>query len=191
MDMSKIIALMMAIACSFVSCNSVAHSQKSQDQSVKVSTAKPAAPDSSIIPKSELVSGPGFQGAVFPADTDTPPDLQLYPASATFWTPTKGDVGAMEQNLPAFLKHSRNPRAGEVLKQLASYKRQYRGVVLRGRKQIFVRFFCEISSDSWMREETVVLMEGVASSVSVSLPERRRFRNFGSTERREFAAIPD
>lgn len=154
------IVLLVTVSCVLVGCNSTEHSQRSQDQRPQTPASKPVENPTATNLRPELVSGAGFQGVIFPADTKTPSELQLYPESATFWTPTESDIDVAERALPTFLKQSRDPRAREVLKQLDSYKRQYRGVILRGRKQIFIRFFCETSSDSWMKEETVVMDGG-------------------------------
>jgi hypothetical protein len=151
---------MLTVSCVLVGCNATEHSQRSQDERPQTPASKSVEIPNATNLGPELVSGAGFQGVIFPADTKTPSDLQLYPASATFWTPTESDIDVAERALPTFLMQSRNPRAREVLKGLDSYKRQYRGVILRGRKQIFIRFFCEISSDSWMKQETVVMDGG-------------------------------
>jgi|SRR5580700_3265848 len=152
--------MLMTVSCVLAGCNSTEHSQRSQDQRPQTPASQAVENPTATNLRPELVSGAGFQGVIFPADTKTPSELQLYPASVTFWTPTESDIDVAERALPTFLKQSRNSRASEVLKQLDSYKRQYRGVILRGRKQIFIRFFCETSSDSWMKEETVVMDGG-------------------------------
>lgn len=154
------IVFLVTVSCVVAGCNSTERSQRSQDQRLQTPASKPVENPTATKLRPELVSGAEFQGVIFPADTKTPPELQLYPASATFWTPTENDIDVAERALPTFLKQSRNPRAREILKQLDSYKRQYRGVIWRGRKQIFIRFFCETSSDSWMKEETVVMDGG-------------------------------
>ena len=160
MGVNARIVLIVTFSSVLVGCNSTEHSQISQDQRPQAPATEPIQNSTAANFRLKLVSGDGFQGVIFPADTKTPPELQLYPTSATFWTPTESDIDVAERALPTFLKQSRNSHAREVLKQLDSYKRQYRGVVLRGRKQIFIRFFCETSSDSWMKEETVVLDGG-------------------------------
>ena len=152
--------LIATFSCALVGCNSTTRPQASQDQPPQTPATAPIQNPTGSNLQPKLVSGAGFQGVIFPADTKTLSELQLYPASATFWTPTETDIDVAERALPTFLKQSRNSRAREVLRQLDSYKRQYRGVMVRGRKQIFIRFFCETSSDSWMKEETVVMDGG-------------------------------
>jgi hypothetical protein len=153
--------LIATFSCALVGCKSTTRPQASQDQPPQTPATAPIQNPTGSNLQPKLVSGAGFQGVIFPADTKTPPELRLYPPSATFWTPTETDIAVAEHALPTFLKQSRNPHAKEVLRQLDSYKRQYRGVVLRGRKQIFIRFFlCEISEDTWMKKETVVMDGG-------------------------------
>ena len=68
----------------------------------------------------------------------------------------ESDISEVEKSLKPFLEKSKNPKAAEILKRIESYKRQYRGIVLDGHKQIFICFFCETYSDNWMSEELVV-----------------------------------
>ena len=108
--------------------------------------------------KPTLVKGSGFFGVIFPANSEEMPGL--YPPGASYWTPLESDVIAAEDGLIPFLAKSKDPKAPEILKQIGAYKRQYRGIVLGGRKQIFIRFFCEISSEDWTSREMVVLDGG-------------------------------
>jgi len=108
--------------------------------------------------KSVLVRGDGYVGVIFPADSKELPGL--YPTSASYWTPSESDVVAAEKSLIPFLEKSKNPKAPEILKRIETYKRQYRGIVLHGHKQIFIRFFCETPSENWMSEEVVVIDGG-------------------------------
>jgi len=104
--------------------------------------------------KASLVRGPGFVGVIFPANTKAIP--KLYPAGVSYWTPSQSDVFAAEERLIPFLKNSNNPRVPEIVKRLETYKRQYRGIILGGHKQIVIRFFCETLSDDWISEEMIV-----------------------------------
>jgi hypothetical protein len=126
-----------------------------------------------------LVKGPGFEGVIFPANSKTTRvSVDLYPKGASFWTPAESDILSAEKALTPFLKQSHNPEAPEILKKLDTYKRQYRGVVLNGHKQIFIRFFCEISPDSWMTEETIVMDGGSCFFNLHYSPETKAFSNF-------------
>ena len=109
-------------------------------------------------PKPVLIRGDGFVGVIFPANTKELPGL--YPPSASYWTPSESDVLVAEKGLIPFLEKSKNPKAPEILKRIETYKRQYRGIVLRGHKQIFVRFLCETLSEDWMSDEVVVVDGG-------------------------------
>jgi hypothetical protein len=128
-----------------------------QVPAVQTSTAISGQPEASLA-KPTLVKGSGFVGVIFPANSEEMPGL--YPPGASYWTPSESDVIAAEDGLIPFLGKSKDPKAPEILKQIGSYKRQYRGIVLGGRKQIFIRFFCEISSEDWTSREMVVLDGG-------------------------------
>jgi hypothetical protein len=110
------------------------------------------------LPKPALVRGPGFVGVIFPANTKEIPGL--YPAGVSYWTPSESDILAAEEGLIPFLGKSVDPKAPEILKRIGAYRRQYRGIVLGGHKQIFIRFFCETLSDDWTSHEMVVLDGG-------------------------------
>jgi hypothetical protein len=112
----------------------------------------------SSVPTPSRIGGAGFVGVIFPANSEEMPGL--YPPGASYWTPSESDVIAAEDGLIPFLAKSKDPKAPEILKQIGAYKRQYRGIVLGGRKQIFIRFFCEISSEDWTSREMVVLDGG-------------------------------
>src|SRR5688572_8199741 len=55
-----------------------------------------------------------------------------------YWTPSEGDVLLLEEKLPAFLQENSRSfrREPPVWQQLDSYKRQYAGLVMNGRKII-------------------------------------------------------
>jgi hypothetical protein len=126
-----------------------------------------------------VINGPGFVGVIFPANTKTTEvDHYLYPKGASFWTPAESDIFSAEKALTPFLKQSHNPKTPEILKKLDTYKRQYRGVVLHGHKQIFIRFFCEISSDSWMTEEAIIVDGGSCFFNLQYSPETKTFSHF-------------
>jgi hypothetical protein len=105
----------------------------------QVLTFPPDSPNSvakakAVPAKGVLVKGPGYVGVIFPADTKPIPGL--YPANTSFWTPSESDILSLEKGLRPFLEKSKNPDAPEVLKKIDVYKRQYRGIVVAGRKQI-------------------------------------------------------
>jgi hypothetical protein len=162
-----------------IGCNSEEPPQKVQGQVPHTAASTPAQTPTVSGPQPALVKGPGFVGVIFPADSKTTRvDLHLYPKGASFWTPAESDILSAEKALTPFLKQSHNLNAPEILKRLETYKRQYRGVVLRGRKQIFIRFFCEISSDSWMTEETIIVDGGSCFFNLQYSPETKTFSHF-------------
>jgi len=143
-----IIRMLLVLLFSLVGCNSGDPPERTQGQVSQTHASTPAQTPDSSGPRPALVKGPGFVGVIFPANRKTTRvDLDLYPNGVSFWTPAESDILSAEKALAPFLKQSHNPKAPEILKRLETYKRQYRGVVLDGHKQIFIRFFCEIPSD--------------------------------------------
>ena len=64
-------------------------------------------------------------------------------ATTEFWTPTNDDVLAAETQIEAYLKtKSKNLRTTDLWRKLPDYKRQYVGIMVKGHKRIFCRFFC-------------------------------------------------
>jgi hypothetical protein len=63
----------------------------------------------------------------------------------------------LEQALPQFLESNPPPRAG-VLKDIASYKRQYVGIIRGDRRSIYVNFFTyhPVATPDWTTEPVVV-----------------------------------
>ena len=78
-----------------------------------------------------------------------------------YWTPTEGDVLLLEENLPAFLQENSRSfrREPPVWEQLDSYKRQYAGLVIHGRKIIYGNFFCSDPGTDW-KKEWIFVMDG-------------------------------
>jgi hypothetical protein len=100
-----------------------------------------------------VVKGPGFVGVIFPASSELAPILD--PPATSYWTPSESDVSAAEERLVPFLKNSNDPRIPEIVKNLATYKRQYRGVMSNGQKQIVIHFFCDAYQEDWKVEVAV------------------------------------
>lgn len=104
----------------------------------------------------------GSEGVVLP--TDRAAQL-LRPCSRErplqpdgYWVPTAADVQALEQELPRFLKSNPIASNARTLNPLASYKRQYAGVVRGGHRSIYVNFFTyyPVGMDDWKTEPVVV-----------------------------------
>jgi hypothetical protein len=100
-----------------------------------------------------VVNGRGFVGVIFPAESKPAPGL--YPPTTSYWTPSQSDVSAAEERLVPFLKNANNPSIPEIVKSLGTYKRQYRGVMSSGKKQIVIHFFCDAYPEDWRVEEIV------------------------------------
>ena len=122
-------------------------------------TSYSQAPRPNHAPKAVLVTGEGYEGAIF---ATAPGHHAIVPDGVReFWTPTKSDVSEFEQGLRAYLESAvadpsradeRSPRQpqrgaylpGEIRKiidNLPRYRRQYYGVVIHGSRQLYVNFF--------------------------------------------------
>ncbi len=59
-----------------------------------------------------------------------------------YWTPTKEDVLKMEEKIEFYLRKAQDRRSPALWSKLPQYKRQYAGVVEKGRRKIYANFFC-------------------------------------------------
>lgn len=77
----------------------------------------------------------------------------------SYWTPTVKDVEEAESKIEAMLKKE----APQLLQKLSTYKRQYVGLSFKGKKFMFVNFFCTIHHEKlaphW-NEREVDVMDG-------------------------------
>jgi hypothetical protein len=175
-----IIRVLLVLLSSIAACSSGEPTERTQGHVSQTPASTPAQTQATSGSRPALVKGPRFVGVIFPASGKTTRvDLDLYPKGASFWTPAESDILSAEEALTPFLKQSGNPKAPEILKRLETYKRQYRGVVLHSHKQIFIRFFCQISSDEWMTEETIILDGGSCFFNLQYSPETKTFSHFG------------
>jgi hypothetical protein len=78
-----------------------------------------------------------------------------------YWTPTEQDILLLEENLPSFLLENSTSfrRKPPVWEQLDTYKRQYAGLIMNGRKIIYGNFFCSDPGTDW-KEEWLFVMDG-------------------------------
>jgi hypothetical protein len=152
------IRILLLLSLSITGCQTAGPPDNRQVSAPDRGTPSPAQNADPSLRKASLVKGPGFVGVIFRANTKAIPEL--YPAGVSYWTPSESDVFAAEHGHIPFLKNSNNPRVPEIVKRLETYKRQYRGIILGGHKQIVIRFFCETNSDDWTSEETIVLDGG-------------------------------
>jgi hypothetical protein len=69
-------------------------------------------------------------------------DWKFMVRATEFWTPTKDDVLAAENQIEAYLKKDSKFHTSNLWRKLPEYKRQYVGIVVNGHKRIFCNFFC-------------------------------------------------
>jgi hypothetical protein len=105
------------------------------------------------------------------------------PANGT-WQPTKKQIAALESGLPAALKDAREKR-GDHQKLSLTFLRQYAGIIVGGRKIIYVNAFPrgvlddEHSSKlSWRFQAVMVCDGGPAFFGAVYDPAADRFSDF-------------
>jgi hypothetical protein len=106
---------------------------------------------------SVLVHTSDFDGVIFSADMKA--FQKEFPTGVRYWTPSESDVLAAERELIPFLSSSKDARVKEILSKIKTYKRQYVGVVIAGRKYIYFNLFC-MAPNYWTREEVVVFDGG-------------------------------
>ncbi|MFH1996116.1 MAG: hypothetical protein ABIJ27_03850 [Candidatus Omnitrophota bacterium] len=74
-----------------------------------------------------------------------------------FWTPAKKDIAKAERQLAAYLKEEAAERSPELWKQVSRYNRQYVGVIVFGRKNLWVNLFHKsVRRPSWRNEPVLV-----------------------------------
>jgi len=131
---------------------------------VVIHPAAPASPgqagSDAIRKQGTLIRGTGFSGVIFPSDRKA---FQFeFTHDVGYWTPTESDVVIAESKLLPFLKNaaSKDRRISIILKSIASYKRQYVGIILGGQKQIFINLLCSEAPGDWTRKEIIVVDGG-------------------------------
>lgn len=97
------------------------------------------------------LSGAGYEGVVVPAAEGTRFFHALTGESVEAWTPAQSDVEALEAALPAFLQSTPHHGRPDLATRVATYRRQYVGVVQGGRRLIYVNAFCD-RPERWERE---------------------------------------
>lgn len=106
--------------------------------------------------------------------------------SADWWTPSEADVRIAESLLPAYL---RTPRAAQALRgtristELGNYKRQYWGVVRKGRREISIHFYHRdtevVRSGRWLRAMVTVAGGGDRYFQVMYYVQRKAFHDLG------------
>lgn len=152
------IRVLLFLSLLLTGCHTGASSDKRQVQAPGRAAPSAARNASGSLLKPSIVRGPAFVGVIFPAGTNTIPGLP--PEYMNLWTPSESDVFAAEGELVPFLKSSKDPRVPGIVKMLEAYKRQYRGIIQGGQKQIAIQFLCETDKDDWANDEMIILDGG-------------------------------
>ena len=81
--------------------------------------------------------------------------------SPEYWTPSEGDVEALENGLVTFLQSNPESFYGgtPVWERLDEYNRQYIGMNLDGKRIIYANYFCDSAGSDW-RKGFVFVMDG-------------------------------
>jgi hypothetical protein len=108
-----------------------------------------------------LVQADRFEGVILPAEqaaelwhgaTGSPPQGA--------WTPEEADVRKLEAGLQAYVQSAAPQRSPQLWQKLDGYKRQYAGVLLDGRRVIYVNFVCNAvvaeGRMDWQRQPILV-----------------------------------
>jgi hypothetical protein len=75
-----------------------------------------------------------------------------------FFTPTSAEVARLEAGLPAFVREY-DPQS-DLDHRLPTYRRHYVGIVVQGRRHIWVHGFCKESTNVDWRTEGFTVKEG-------------------------------
>lgn len=65
------------------------------------------------------------------------------------WTPDKNEIIKLEAKIKSYVKKAAAKRSPKLWSKLATYKRQYVGIIRNGRKVIFSNFFCQSFDIDW------------------------------------------
>jgi hypothetical protein len=89
-----------------------------------------------------LVQGVNYLGVIIPEDRVEDGVLPYLCGCDGFWTPTESDIGRVESGLRIALLSPNCERIEDrVLQDLDSYRRQYVGILVDGRRRILVNAF--------------------------------------------------
>jgi hypothetical protein len=72
------------------------------------------------------------------------------------WTPDKNEIIKLEARIKAYLKKAAAKRSPNLWSKLATYKRQYVGIMRDGRKLIFSNFFCTAYDMDWKTKPVAI-----------------------------------
>ncbi|MFL5762268.1 MAG: hypothetical protein ACJ789_21420 [Thermomicrobiales bacterium] len=109
------------------------------------------------------VQGEGYEGVIVPQErVEELTDVYVGKPIEGAWSPTAEDIAALEQSLPSYeqtIEGSTPGLSGDFIFRLPSYKRQYAGFILGGRKLILVNATCKGDDLSW-RARPLIVMDG-------------------------------
>jgi len=117
------------------------------------------------IPEERWVVLSGTEGVIFPADHRVPYNFGLMSS----WTPSRELVLAAEHRVATFLLNypRHTPAADEsdrlerysaplIVSKLATYQRQYSGILSEGHRALFMNFFPRGDCEKWTTEPVEV-----------------------------------
>ena len=106
---------------------------------------------------------------------------RVHDDASGFFTPRKSDVMKLQARLEGFLQQEQlNDRdlPADFPQRARKYSRQYVGIVVGGKRQIWGNFFCR-EYDGWRRQGVVVFDGGYCYFGFLYDPETGQFSQFG------------
>lgn len=96
------------------------------------------------------------------------------------WLPPESDLAALEKRFPEISKlQSRNENSGISIRTPHSYYRQYIGVMVKGKKYIYVNAICDKKPPSGWQEKLVNVCDGGCNWGVLYDVQTGRFSEFG------------
>ena len=104
-----------------------------------------------------------IDGVIVPQDKAR--DFYGSSSVTAYFTPSRDDVLAAESQLQEYLEEKTPQSLGfpfvpDLGQDLANYKRQYVGIILNGKKKIWLNFFCNALNANWRQMPYSVLGGG-------------------------------
>lgn len=72
------------------------------------------------------------------------------------WTPSRSEVLELEKRIQAYLKQTAPNMSESGWSDLATYRRQYAGILQQGRRVIYANFFCYSFDMDWTTERVEI-----------------------------------
>ena len=91
-----------------------------------------------------------FEGVVF--DAEKKAFWWELQKTISYWTPGTAEIIQAESLIASYLKE----HAPAIHLKLKTYKRQYAGVVIDGKRCVFANFFCKDHGREWKKDEIIV-----------------------------------